>query len=156
VISDTLHAMQEEVPVGRGTADANVVRFLWLRSLGKPMLVRIEEQERQRHLVVKVLDSPWGIGADGVRIGKLAYERRRELTEGEWSSLARLLETGFWQQKSTAGLCGVDGAEWIMHGTRRGQHHAVARWSPTDGPFRAVCLGMLKLARVPVAPDEIY
>ena len=108
-------------------------------------------------VVVKMLDRPWTIGVNGAEVGKLTVNRRRAMSEVEWQNLADLRREGFWKQAgSDPDTDGVDGADWILEGSSWGEHHIVRRWSPEGGPFRDLCLAMLKLSGLAVAPDQIY
>jgi len=155
-VSDTLYVMQEP-PIGKLTGFERAFRFLWLRSFHKPILVQVEKVGGQQFLIVKMLDRAWGLGVDGVHIGKLTYNRRRALTDAEWQGLADLRPDGFWKQASNEPPPGgTDGADWILEGVSWGEHHIVTRWCPEPGPFRELCLAMVKLSGVTLAPEEIY
>lgn len=156
VVSDTLRVMHER-PFGELGASERALRFLWLRSFHRPILIRVEKQSGTQFLTVKMLDGPWRIGVDGVRLSKLTYQRRRALTAGEWKALAQLTQDGFWKQAASEPVPGgPDGADWIVEGVERGRYHAVARWNPERGPFRELCLAMLGLSAIPLTPDETY
>jgi hypothetical protein len=154
--ADTLYVMQEP-PIGKLAGFERAFRFLWLRSFHKPILVQVEKAGRRQLLTVKMLDRPWGLGVDGVHIGKLTHSVRRALTDAEWQRLADLRPDGFWKQASTEPPSGgTDGADWILEGVSWGEHHVVTRWCPESGPFRELCLEMLKLSAVRLTPEEIY
>jgi hypothetical protein len=156
VVSDTLAAMHER-PIGKLASSERAFRFLWLRSFHKPILIGIEEQGHAQFLTVKMLDRPWGIGVGGVQIGKLTHSHRRPLTEAEWRSVAELGVPSFWRRAASEPESrGVDGADWILEGVNGGEHQILTRWCPAPGAFREVCLAMLRLSGVAVAPNEVY
>jgi hypothetical protein len=154
-IADTLQVMQEP-PIGHLPAQ-RAFRFLWMRSFHEPIVVTVEKGASGQVLTVKMLDRPWSLGVDGVHIGKLTYDRRRALTDSEWQRLADLRPEGFWKQAAAEPETeGVDGAYWILDGVSWGERHSVKRWSPTAGPFRELCLAMLNLSGLTIAPDKVY
>ena len=137
---------------------AEVYRFLWLRSVGRPVAVRI---------VVRAGGSGWinsrmttGQGAyDPGHITRYGMSwLRKSLTQ---SFLAAIGSTNFWKMPTLlgtdSGASPSQSAQWIIEGVKDGQYHAVDRWSPApDDPYRAVGLLALKLSRTKVRPADIY
>jgi hypothetical protein len=151
-----LLAMREPA-IGRLPETDQAFRWVWLRSFHPPVVVRVERQGSRAFVAVKMLDRAYGLGPDGVRASRLSVDRRRPLADQEWESLAELRRAGFWLQSSSESeQFGVDGADWIMDGVAWGERHTVKRWSPESGPFRDLCLAMLKLSGVAIKPDDIY
>ncbi len=155
-VTFTLNVMKEP-PVGQLPRTEQAFRWVWLRSFHPPVVVRVQKQGSQATIVVRMLDRAYGLGPDGVRAAKLVVDRRRGLTADEWDSLVELRRLGFWAQAATEPeVMGVDGADWIMDGNAWGERHAVTRWSPESGPFRELCLAMLKLSGISVRAEDVY
>jgi hypothetical protein len=155
-VTFALLAMQEP-PVGHLAESDQAFRWVWLRSFHPPVVVRVQKQGSEASIVVKMLDKPYGAGPDGLRVSKLAINEHRRLNANEWDSLVELRRAGFWAQPSTEPeVLGVDGADWIMDGVAWGERHSVARWSPQRGPFRDLCMAMLKLSGITVRPEDVY
>jgi hypothetical protein len=71
--------------------------------------------------------------------------------------MVELRRLGFWAQAATeTEVMGVDGADWIVDGVAWGERHAVTRWSPESGPFRELCLAMLKMSGITVKAEDVY
>ena len=155
-VSMTLAALLEP-PVGQLPEGDQVFRWTWLRSFHPPVVVTVKKQGGAATMRVKALDWPYTLGPEGARVGKLAIDRQRRLTDAEWDSLARLRRAGFWvQAEETREPAGADGAYWILDGVAWGERHRVSRWSPGAGPFRELCVAMLKLSGLAVRSTDIY
>jgi hypothetical protein len=157
--SKHLKAMHEPslYEFSRADPNAEVYRFLWLRSFHNQIAIR---------LVVGKNGSGW-INARMITLGR-HYEpgsiRRYSvswLTRAKTQSLLAAFESaGFWSlptEPPANGRIGLDGAQWIFEGVRGGQYHLIDRWSPEAGdPVRAVGTLALKLARFRIRASEIY
>jgi hypothetical protein len=133
-------------------------RFLWLRSLHHPIVIR---------LVVRPSGSGWldarmTGGSRGFAPGGIRRYSHSWLRKSQTQALIAAFESaGFWNlptlEGSDNGVAGVDGARWIMEGVRNGQYHVVDRWSPgVQDPLRSIGVLALKLARFRIRPAEIY
>lgn len=129
--------------------EANVYRFLWLRSFHRPIALRLEIADGT--LTVKELS-----GAGGYDPGKLRFNIIVPMTAAEVSSFLRAVDDiGFWQLPThEAARNGVDGAQWVLEGVHAGQYHVVDHWSPREGPYRDLCLMLLKASKLVV--DDVY
>jgi hypothetical protein len=144
--------------LSRRDPNAEVYRFLWLRSFHHPIAVRV---------VVRMNGSGWiharmTTGKGGNQPGGTSRYSVSWLRKGLTQSfLGAVGSAGFWSlptlpdaDENTAGL---DGAQWIIEGIRGGQYRIVDRWSPAVGdPVREVGLLALKLARFRIRPAEVY
>jgi hypothetical protein len=139
--SEHLRAMSEpslscKEPVG------TAYRFLWLRTWGAPVAVRVEKAATGATLIAVELD-----GAGGYEPGKVSRRVRRSLTASEWDQIVKaLLRADFWEMTGHLPADGQDGAQWIFEGRNGSAYHVVDRWSPETGAFRDVCLLLVRLA----------
>lgn len=141
-------------PISSGNDPSDFAyRFLWIRTFHHPIAVRI-----QKSGVSTVLHAFEFDGAGGYEWGKPAKEVKRELSPTEVEALtAKLKKAKFWEMDSDpmdAG--GLDGATWVLEGSRDGKWHRVRLWSPKSARFRDACLFFLQLADMKVPHDEIY
>jgi hypothetical protein len=125
-------------------------RFLWLRTFGRPIAVRIEIG-RSIDLIAVELD-----GAGGGEPGEIARKIQRQLQANEWTTLSTALRnTAVWTMPSRDSRHGWDGAQWVFEGRSRRNYHMVDRWSPKTGAYRELCLMFVKLAGImPVGGDK--
>jgi len=130
-------------------------RFLWLRSFHHPIAVRVWRVGEQRCLTVKELD-----GAGGYEPGKIIVNETRPLTENQWIAFKVKLEQGnFWNLPSHNKHIGLDGAEWIVEGSKEKDYkvrtyHVVDRYDGGDN--RLACLYLLRLSELKIKEDDIY
>lgn len=136
--SEQLRAMGEP-SLSCGTP-GRVYRFTWLRSFHHPLAVRVTDFGDRGRLDAVELD---GSGGDepGTPLRRKSYVLGRK-------SMAKLREAmaPAWELAATEDSNGRDGAQWIIELTDKGRHHAVARWSPEQGPVRDLGLHLLVLA----------
>jgi hypothetical protein len=98
-------------------------------------------------------------GAGGYAPGKIDKEVNKELSPAELETVvAKLDKTGFWQMepREDPSRIGLDGATWILEGSRNGKYQVVDRWSPQSGDFRDACLFFLQLSNLMTPADRIY
>jgi hypothetical protein len=130
-------------------------RFLWLRSFHHPVAIRVDVQaDGTSRLTTKM-----GSGAGGYKPGHLVQNDSSVLTKKQTDLfLGRIEEYTFWKlaaEDEPQG--GTDGAQWIIEGAKGGKYHVVDRWSPRDGPVRALGLLMLQdLAKLKIPNKEMY
>ena len=136
--SKHLRAMAEP-SLSCGQSSGESYRFLWLRTWGRPIAVRIETGPSNTLTAVE-LD-----GAGGYEPGKVSRRVQRPLNGDEWKTLSHALKTtGFWKMPGRLPNHGFDGARWILRSER--DYHVVDRWSPATGAYREFCLMLVKLA----------
>jgi hypothetical protein len=143
--SQHLRAMHEP-PLA--TTRGEVYRFLWLRTWGAPIAVRISARGDSAELVVTVLT-----GQGGYDPGHIMRRDSSAVSSAAWRSLHAALDTiPFWStaMRDPPTVVGEDGAEWILEGRRSERYRLVLRWTPgatgTSPMFRAACLQFLSVA----------
>ena len=138
--SSHLRAMAEP-SLSCGVSPGESYRFLWLRTFGRPIAVRVEIG-RSNTLTAVELD-----GAGGYQPGKISRRVQRQLSADEWKTLSDALKaTDFWKMPGRDSDRGLDGAQWIMEGRSGHDYHVVDRWSPKAGAYRDLCLMLVKLS----------
>jgi hypothetical protein len=139
--SEHLRAMIEP-SLSCGSVKVEIYRFLWLRTWGRPIAVRITRWPEETTLDAVELD-----GFGGYTPGLVNQRVHRKLTAQEWTSLSSELRTlNFWSMPSKIADQGKDGAQWVLEGRAGGKYHVVNRWSPESGQFRSLCLRLVKSA----------
>lgn len=141
--SQSLRRMGEpSLSCGPAIADISY-RFLWLRTWGRPISVRVERTGGSTKLDAVELS-----GAGGYDPGTVARWRSILLEPADWERIARAIATAeFWSARPTIEGLGADGARWIMEGRRKDNYHVVDRWSPEpDDDFHKLGLLFLDLA----------
>lgn len=128
-------------------------RFTWVRTFHRPWVVRIQvAPDGAGRTIAQSLD-----GSPASGLGERLARRSLPVDRAGVERLrAAMVGPGFWAAASEddRDLVALDGAEWLIEGTRAGACHSVRRWSPPPSPFRAAGLCMLRLAGI--ADDEIY
>jgi hypothetical protein len=125
------------------------LRFTWLRSFHRPVVVRINEQANG----TAVIEAKMLSGAGGYEPGKIAKRVHRDLTASEWSALKAQIGRSELSHE-TPGNCdlGLDGAQWVLETVTDGRYAFFERWSPDDGSVRDVGVAMLRLTGFPLEP----
>jgi hypothetical protein len=119
-----------------------VYRFLWLRTWGAPIAIRVERSRATTTLSAVMLD-----GAGGYEPGKVARRVQRKLAAGEWKRISeQLVAADFWRMPSHMRGGGLDGAQWILEARLQDRYHVVDRHSPQEGAFRVLCALLVQLA----------
>ena len=129
-------------------------RFLWLRTFHHPVAIRIDvNADGASWLTIKMTS-----GAGGYDPGHLLRNSKLLLTKEQTDVfLRKLKENQFWELAPTRESDGNDGAQWILEGAKDGKYHIVDRWTPQDGPVRAIGLLMLnELAKLKIPAQELY
>lgn len=141
-----LKAMSEKSLLDISDENAEVYRFLWLRTFHHPIFVRVERKQNEVRLFTKELD-----GAGGYEPGKVFRSDNRKLTENEWCAFLRLVDkANYWNLPTKNEVLGNDGAEWILEGVKENRYHVVDRWTPEKGEYRQVCIYLLRLSGLDV------
>jgi hypothetical protein len=128
-------------------------RFVWLRSFHHPIVVRlvVDEDGIGRLTAIEMT------GQGGFGPGVVAKKQTLDVSKEDVAYFQSLIKAiAYWTMPTEAGPVGNDGAQWILEGVQSGQYHVVVRWNPEAGPYREVCLYMLKLSRIEVNPKQIY
>jgi hypothetical protein len=125
------------------------VRFIWLRSFNKPMIVRIREQDEGR----AVLEAKRLSGRGGYEPGQVEETLARDLTLTESRAFRSLLEASGLSGEPAANCdAGLDGARWVLEVIDDGKYAFFDRWSPENGAVRDVGLAMLQLTGFDLEP----
>lgn len=135
--------------------EAESYRFLWLRTFHHPVAVRLDRRQDGSWVLVTKVAS----GAGGYSPGRLVTNTSQGvLTADAQRFLSAVQEVGFWSAPNPIDdQTGTDGSQWIVEAVKAGHYHAVDRWTPKDGPARA--LGQFlafDLARLTIPANEIY
>ena len=121
---------------------AESYRFLWLRTWGAPVAVRVDLIGDVATLSAVALD-----GEGGYEPGVVVKRVERKLSREEWKAITTGLDSiAFWNLPARIHDVGLDGAEWILEGRRGTRYHVVDRWSPDQGAYRDFCLSLLSAA----------
>ncbi len=138
--SKHLRAMAEP-SLSCGQAAGESYRFLWLRTWGHPIAVRIEAGGSNALTAVE-LD-----GTGGFEPGEVLRRVERQLGAEEWRTLSHSLKSlNLWRMPTRVPTQALDGAQWILEGRSERDYHVVDRWSPRDGVYRDFCLMLVKFA----------
>jgi len=130
-----------------------IYRFVWLRTFHHPIVVRLVVDQDGIGRLAEIEMT----GRGGFAPGVVAKKRTFEVSKEEVAHFQSLIKAiTYWAMPTEAGQAGLDGAQWILEGVQSGQYHVVVRWSPAAGPYREVCLYMLKLSKIDVDPKQIY
>ena len=150
-----LRAMNEPSLWAAASRGDVVYRFLWLRTWGRPIAVRVTVDGAKSRLVVTRLS-----GSGGYEPGHVELHRERDLDRADVLRIDSALAAADYDTTSTEGEAGMDGAEWIIERAAAGTYRLVERWSPVPtGPsasFRAACDVFLELAGRDVITGDIY
>jgi hypothetical protein len=157
--SPFLKAMGESVLSAK--ANGQSYRFLWLRTFHRPVMVRLDVHADGTGMVTLKETS----GQGGYEPGKLRKVSRRKLSRDQTQGFLTLVEElKYWDLSSTEQpkedgetVVGLDGAQWILEGSKGKDHKVVERWSPEDGALKSLGLTMLlDLAGLKLLYREVY
>ena len=131
--------------------DFHAYRFFWMRSFHLPASFDLEIN----------IDGSAQLTVEGLmEIGSLYKEKfaKRKSFKISKNAVNKFLDylekADFWNIPQNEPARGLDGANWIIEGAKKGKYHIVDRWSPEDGPFREASLYLIKLSKLKI--DEIY
>jgi hypothetical protein len=131
-------------------------RFPWLRTFANPIMVWVKCYPGGCSLTARRLDS-----SGGYEPGKVVERREKKLSEQEPTNVRLLLSKAqFCSRQPGDERIGLDGAQWILEGTRDGSYHLWDVWSPErSGPyaaFRELCLELIRLSGLMIRSSEVY
>lgn len=146
--STPLAALEEPSLRASPAPSDEAYRFLFLPSFHQELAVRVERTGATWRIVAKE------IGGDGRREPVFVQtEIQRELKQDEWVRLRHLVkEAGFFDLPSQDTSRGLDGAEWILEGRVGDRYHVVDRWCPPTGPYKDLCVYLLKCSGLKTRP----
>ena len=148
--TEHLKALDEPSLLAR-KGNGHAYRFLWLRTFHEPIVIRIMILDDGSGTVeVKVAD-----GKGGYEPGEIIVSEEKTLApEDVERFLSAVKKAQFWNEPAQEEIdeqeIRLDGAQWILEGVHQGEYHVVSRWSPDKGPYRKLCLLMIKLGEVEV------
>jgi len=147
--SKGLEALDEPVLKDRIGRRHTTWRFLWLRTWGAPVAVRVEQDAKGWSVTWKQSD-----GQGGYEPGKLTSAGTRRLTPKEIETMrARFAAARLTELPTQDPAMGLDGAQWVMEGIVDGNYHLVDRWSPEEGDaYRAACWTLLGFTPLGTTP----
>jgi hypothetical protein len=140
------------------TLNAQTYRFLWLRTFDHPIAIRLDVKPDGNSLLTTKISS----GQGGYEPGRLIRNSARKLSKEQTAwFLARIEELHFWslptKEAEEPNVINLDGAEWVLEGTKDGDYHLVDRWSPDKGAVHALGIIMLiDLAKLKLLYQEVY
>jgi len=125
------------------------VRFVWLRSFDKPIIVRIQGQADGR----TTIEAKRLSGAGGYEAGEVEEHLLRDITPVEFEAFAAMLEESALSTEPASNCdAGMDGAQWILEVIDGGEYSFFNRWTPEKGAVREVGLAMLRLTGFELEP----
>lgn len=146
----------------------SLYRFLWLRTFQEPISIRLViHADGTGVLNAVMLD-----GAGGYDPGDVQARLRTTLTASTVDRFLDRLNTsdfwnrtiddrhlGYWQltehsEWMRTRVIGYDGAQWILEGREADRYNIFEQWSPRSGPFRDLCLKLVRLSGIAVEEGE--
>lgn len=120
-----------------------IYRFFWLRTFHNPVMIRLHRIGDKKYIVAKQTD-----GRSGYEIGKLVFNKTRQLSDEEWCRFIILLDkANFWtKSKIDVGHLANDGAFWNVEGVRDGRYYITGEQSPRTGKFRDACIYLMRIS----------
>lgn len=157
--SKHLKAMHEPslYELSRQDPNAEVYRFLWLRTFHHPIAIRLVVRKNGSGWInARMTSGKAGYAPGGIRRSSVSWLPRAKTQ----SLLAAFESAGFWNLPTDPPADDrvvLDGAQWILEGVRGGEYHVIDRCSPeASDPSRAIGTLALKLARFRIRPAEVY
>ena len=150
---NALQAMGEP-RLAEGTRAGETLRFLWLRTFHRAMVVRLELGPKACLVVLTILN-----GRSGEAFGSV-YRSDSTLTGLTQCEIVReaLAAAGFDRPDIPPNERARDGSEWVFEVRSASRYRALVRWSPEisarDRPFAAAGRAFLELAAWDHAPDD--
>jgi len=125
------------------------LRFTWLRTFHKPIIVRLVGlQSPTPRLIAKELT-----GRGGYDPGTIGRTVSRVLTREEAGAIRTLVaRTRVVTQPVDGCRMGTDGAEWLIESNDRAGYHFIDEWSPEKGAVRETGLALIKLTGWTIDP----
>lgn len=146
--SSVLYGLDEK-PLWPADTKQVSYRFVWMRSFPDQVSITLtihpEGNGQLRLLVYK-------------RVPQKLESRMQSLSNEEVREVITLIEAANFGKMTTEdeGSQGTDGAEWVLEGVQRGQHHTVRRWDASGTAFGKALLELLRLSHYNPPENEIY
>lgn len=122
-------------------APGEIYRLTWMPTFEPPVVVRVERLPDGYRLHGKL-----GSRAAGYETGPVRRDTVVTLGEADAREFARRLGASrFWMLPTLdpKAPIGTDGARWVLEGLVGARYHAVDRWTPPIGPYRALAEWLL-------------
>jgi hypothetical protein len=159
--SDNLRALREPSLWETSKKDVGVeqYRFLYLRSFHHPISIRlVVNPDKTATLISKETSGKGG------KPGRLIRNRDSHLGKLQTEAfLTSLNDLSFWKLPTSLvennDVVQLDGAQWILEGTKEGHYRIIDRWSPdrTDDPVRIIGTTlMIDLAHFKFLHRDVY
>ncbi len=150
-----LRTMREPSVWAAAATGETVYRFLWLRTWGNPIAVRVTVDGVRIHLVATRLT-----GDGGYDPGTIDVHRERDLSRSELDRIEAALRAADFDVTPPRAEMGHDGAQWILERAQGGKYRLVERWSPgldaKQAAFAAACDVFLDLAGRDIVTGRVY
>jgi hypothetical protein len=120
---------------------ADAVRFLWLRSFHRPIVVRIDDvgSSSPRMLAIEFSD-------ERAENDRIVRREVRQLKADEANAVRALItESRVFEPRAEDCNIGLDGAQWVLERQQTGKYALVHQWSPENGPVLEVGTLLLEL-----------
>ncbi len=139
------------------TSTDTTIRFLWLRSFDKPVLVKIYKQGKNKIAEIKI-----GSGSGGYSLGKVEYKSKLILNDSIWRQLFNenfnqvLTQPSIIIERSLS-----DGAIWALEIAMKNKYYLRLRNSPRASldrrpdtldlkNFAGFCENLIKISKYPI------
>ena len=150
IYSRRLKLMSETPIFAANNPPTEVYRFLWGRSFHSPIMIRVQKSGNNYSLVLKKAKKQ---DSDII----IEKEEERTITSKEWNTfINHLNKLSFWNYSSFNDKVCLDGATWMLEGSRNKKYHMVHRHCPKSQKLRNACLYLVKLSGLKLDPQEIY
>jgi len=130
-------------------SNLHTYRFLWLRTFDRPICIRlIVNSDGSGSLITKATN-----GQGGYNPGRATHHKTIELSKEQTTSFLHTVKLSrFWKLPPYNNKdVGVDGAQWVIEGVKKGRYHIVDRWSPS-GAIREAALVLVRFSQITVGP----
>jgi hypothetical protein len=131
--------------------DAEVYRFLWLRSFHPAVVIRVWRCGSNHCLSVKQMGErmPDPLGGEMFN-DTLTADRQRVLGKEEWNGFMQLIEAAHFSTIPSGNPESIayDGAWWVMEGYSNQKYHVVERQSPSKGEYYQACVYLIRISGV--------
>jgi hypothetical protein len=139
----------------------SIIRFMWLRTFDKPVLIKIEKEKNRYIITNKITD-----GSGGYESGTIEYIGQHYLPDSIWKSLFSYNLTKVLKQQSFEDYKGGnDGDTYVLEISIDGKYFLIERWSPyvfleerdtiNLADFNDYCNNIIKLAKYPLENELI-
>jgi hypothetical protein len=119
----------------------DVYRFLWLRTWGAPIAVRVQRSGEIVTLAGVELDGSAG------HPGKVSRRVERRLSRAEWKQVSEAIaKADLWNLPGHLPDGGFDGAQWIVEARSGARYHVVDRHSPKTSSYWELGSTLVRLA----------